>query len=150
MATSTTKIAGLPFVSRKYSVIERAGKAYVTTKGRRKFKTPSKTRRRIAAGLRRLKFPVLTGVAVGLPLFMASDAAGGFTQVFSARGGKLFGNAILGYYTGFSPLSSVKFDIRRMAVGLLPLVGLVMIKRFGVFRGINQNLSRMRIPLRLS
>lgn len=150
MATQGTKIAGLPFVPRKYSIVERAGKAYVTTKGHRRFKTPAKTRKRIAAGLRRMKFPMLTIAAIGIPVGTAVTQAGGLTNVFTLGGFRQFGSSLLGSYTGFNPISGTKFDIRRLGTGLAPLVALIAIRRLGVFRGVNNQLARMRIPLRLS
>ncbi len=149
MATQGTKIAGLPFVPRKYSIVERAGKAYVTTKGRRQYKAPAKVRRRIAAGLRRFKVPILTTFAVGVPLATAASWSGGFTKVFTTEGFKNFGGHLLGFYTGYNPnLANFKFE--RMTRGLFPLAALMIVKRFGIFNGINRQLGRLRIPLRLS
>nr|BDI55274.1 MAG: hypothetical protein [uncultured archaeon] len=152
MAEKTTKVVGLPYLPKKYSIVERGGKAYVTTKGHRRYKTPAKVRRRISAGLRRMKLPLLTIAAGGVPLYLAGTTAGGLTKVFTQRGSFVFGRELLSYYTGIYIESAnvIKFIPQRMMVGLLPLVGLMMIKRFGVFRGVNRSLGRMRIPLRLS
>lgn len=125
------------------------GKTYLVSKGRRKFKTPAKTRKKIAAGLRRVKWPVLTIAAVGLPLGMAVTNAGGLNRIFSAEGFKLFSNSMVAYYTGFSPLEK-NWDMGRLMYGLGPLLGVVAVRRLGVFRGVNNQLARMRIPLRLS
>ena len=149
MATQGTKIAGLPYVPRKYSIVERGGKAYVTTRGHRKYKTPAKVRGRIAAGLRRFKAPLLTIAAIGIPIGTAMTAAGSFNAIFSRGGFIRFGDSLMRSYTGFSPVKS-NFDIRRLGTGLAPLVVLMAVKRFGVFRGVNNQLARMRIPIRLS
>lgn len=149
MATQTTKIAGLPYVPRKYSVVERGGKAYVTTRGRRQYKTPAKTRKRIAAGLRRIKLPLLTMAAVGIPIGTAITRAGGMGRVFSTAGFTAFGNSLIMSYTGYSPVAK-NWRLERLMEGLLPLGALMVVRRLGVFRGVNNQLTRMRVPFRLS
>lgn len=149
MASQSTKIAGLPFIPKKYSVIERGGKAYVTTKGRKKYKTPAKVRRKMATAARRVKFPLLTIGAISVPVFGAVTHAGGVSRLASADGFKKFGSYLVSRYTGFYPIDG-SFNFARLGEGLAPLLAVFALNRSGVLKPVNSKLAKMRIPLRLS
>lgn len=127
------------------------GKTYLVSKGRRKYKTPARVRRSIAAGLRRFKAPLLSATVIGVPLFLAWKQAVGAGATFQTRS-FVFGRELLSYYTGIqiASNSTVKWIPSKMMVGLLPLIGLGLIKRFGLFKGVNTTLGRLRMPFRLS
>ena len=150
----SSKIAGLAVIPPGFkTIIGQGGKVFIQkkTRSRRRFKTSAKQRAAVRAGLRRFKIPVLTTVAVGIPLTLAVEAAGGTNKVFTMKGFKRFGNHLLGSYTGFQPLNENNlFQFSRMGRGLGPLIGLLGVRRFGIFRGINAKLTRMRIPISLS
>ena len=138
-----------PKLSGRERLVEVGGKVYRTNKGRRRYKTSAATRKKRAAALRRFKIPVLTTAAVGIPLFTALGRAG---NIGSVSGLKTFGREYLSYYTGvyINEGGGATFSFSRLATGVVPLVAVVIARRFGIFKGVNQQLGRMKIPLRLS
>lgn len=125
------------------------GKTYLTGKGRRRYKQSAATRKKRAAALRRFKIPVLSTAAVGIPLFTALGRAGSLNSV---AGWANFGREYLSYYTGvyIAEGGGATFSFSRLATGAVPLLAVVIARRFGIFKGVNQQLGRMKIPLRLS
>lgn len=150
MATST-KIKTVPDGHRLVTTPD--GTFYQKIKrSRKKYKTPKAARNKMSLAARRIRWPLLTMTAVGIPVITATTKAGGFNKIFTRTGSYIFGRELLSYYTGvfLSPVQAPKFQVEKLMMGLLPLLILGGVKRLGVFRGINQQLGRMRIPLRLS
>ena len=125
------------------------GKTYLTGKSRRRYKTPKAVRNKIAASARRLKIPVLTTAAVGIPFAFAFAAMQRHGGAGTAEGWKWFGSNLIAYYTGYAPMTN-DFDFKRLGYGLLPLVAVSLIRKSGITRTPNAMLAKMRIPLRLS
>ena len=129
-----------------YKIIE-------TTKGpmlqkskqsRKRYKTPAKVRRRIAAGIKRFKVPVLTTAAL---------IAGTWQPIQYAMNGawQQAGIMLLRNYTGVDATpGNVHFKFRYLLNGLVPLLGVGIVRKTGVFRSVNATLARNKIPLRLS
>ena len=120
------------------------GKSYMQekTRSRKKYKTPAKVRRKMAAAARRVKVPVLTLAALGVGTVPAFQM--GFAGNWAGAG-----DLILRNYTGFSVDGSFQFG--RMASGLLPLGMVFLINRTGILKPVNQKLAKIRgNPLRLN
>ena len=135
---------GLPTeLPRGKRIIVVNNKPYLTSKGRgKRYKTPAKVRRKIAAGLRRMYVPGLTvgALAIGLHKPVAEIFAGRWANA---------GNYMMTNYTGFNPVHQ-NWEFKRLFGGLIPLVGVMLINRWGILKPVNQKLARMRIPFRLS
>ena len=120
------------------------GKAYLTGKSRRRYKTPAAVRRKIAAGARRFKIPVLTTAAV---------AAGTWQpiQLLMQGQGQEAGRVLLRNYTGVDIQDgSAQFKFRYMLNGIVPLLVVGIVRKTGVFKQVNTTLAKSKIPLRLS
>lgn len=118
------------------------GKTYLTSKTRRRYKTPKSVRKKIAASARRIKIPVLTLGAL----------YGGFhLPIQRARGGDWKGasDALIWAYTGWNN-STQRFEMRGLARGIVPLLAVLIIRKSGVLKPFNQQLGKYKVPLRLS
>ncbi len=122
------------------------------TRRRRRFKLPAKTRQKMAASARRIKIPILTLVAVGIPIITAAGGAGGLTNALSSQKGFIkFGSQLLMKFTGINPQQpQTGFQFKQFMQGGGPLIALAILRRSGVFKGVNQQLGRARLPLRLT
>ena len=120
------------------------GKTYLTGKSRRRYKTPAAVRKKIAAGARRFKVPVLTTAAV---------AAGTWEPIKNLVQGNAqeAGRILLRNYTGVDIQDgSASFNFRYMLNGLVPILVVGLVRRTGVFKKVNTTLAKSKIPLRLS
>lgn len=130
-------------------VIAGDGKPYMQKKKRRRrrYKLSAKRRAQLRTAARRVKVPVLTGAAVGIPVIDALNYSKGRR-----------GMARLNYFLArlFESFTGVYIDPRGTgatfryqgaARGLVPLVVVTVLKRFRLFSGLNRILSRYRLPV---
>ena len=140
-----TKLKTLPAGHR---IVETAHGNYIQkVKRRRKtYKMPKAQRQKIAAAARKIKIPALTTAAVLTPTIKAWRNARALTGTDKLEE---FGCSMLAYYTGFYPKTG-DFKFSRLSYGLFPLLAVVVVRKLGVFKGVNSQLAKMKIPLRLS
>jgi len=115
----------------------------------KRFKTPLKVRKKIAAAARRFKLPILSVAAVGFPIGIAINKVGGIQGLFSAHGIETASASILRSFTGFDPRTG-SFSWEALGEGLLPATAVFVINKLGVLRPINRALGRTRMPFRLN
>lgn len=153
----TKTIAGMKVIPAGFRPVTLPdGSVALQRKGRRRRPRLSpQARRRIAAAARRFKVPVLTVGAQlpwAIPFISAIMREGGAALNGDENAQRSIANKIIAPFTGivFNAGWKPQFVPRRMLQGLAPNLALMFIKRTGVFRGINQKLARMRIPVRLT
>ena len=146
-----TKLKTLPA---GHKIIETAHGNYIQKQKKRKrtYKMPKAQRQKIAAAARRFKFPILTGAAVGLPIIISVDKAGGMSNLFTRSGMFKFSREMLASYTGvfIEGGGGVAFVPHLMLRGLVPIAIVAAVNRLGLLKTANQKLAKTRLPLRLS
>lgn len=145
------KISSLERIPRGFRLQETTAGTFLVPKSKKgKSKMPKEQRDRIRAAARKMKVPLLTAAAIGVPVFSAMKFAkeqGGDFQ----RKAFMFSREILSSYTGIQVSSdgTTTFKLERMQKGLLPLAILTGVKRLGIFRGANTGLTKARLPFLL-
>lgn len=131
-------------------IVTQVGNELVLTKKKRsvrRFKTSKKTRDKISRAARKFKIPIITGAAIALPLAIAITE--GMKPAANSEKVKAFSRNILNSYTGIDIVER-NFKLSRMATGTLPLIGAMIARRSGLFKGANRALSRLKVPVSLS
>lgn len=140
--STVAKIPRLP--PRTRIVVGADGKSYLTGKSRRRYKTPAAVRKKIAAGARRFKIPILTTAAV---------AAGTAQPIMMLLQGnpQEAGRTLLRNYTGVDIQDgSATFRVQYLLQGVVPLLAVALVRRTGIFKKANTMLAKSKIPFRLS
>lgn len=159
MATAKQLMIVPPGFRIKTAVIDGEAQSVLVAKTTRNGpKTPKKVRERIAASLRKIKIPILTGIAQ-LPWVLPTIGFG-----FNALTKRRWDDAIkaasspLSAFTGVvmtptsttQPTFTISWQPQEMVRGIVPNGIVWLINKSGMFRGINQKLARTRLPIRLN
>ena len=143
-------VSKLKTIPSGYRVKETSAGTFLVKKTRSRSRKLSKRQRMaISKAAKKFKLPVLT-LGVQLPWLSKS------VEVFGANGSNLKAlkyvgeQVILPSFTGIhiDSAGNATFDLKNLYLGLLPNVLLYGVSKTGVFRGINRNLSKMKLPLR--
>lgn len=124
------------------------------TRRRRRYKMSAKQRKKIAAAARRFKIPVLTAAALApTALAAAQDFQFGLQQGGVIRGLNGALASILASFTGIVykiDQNKVEFQPNLMLRGLVPFAGVTLIKKTGILKGAQRQVSRLKLPISLS
>ncbi len=135
----------LQVIPKGHRVTNVGGQNFLVTKtrSRRKFKLPKKTRDRMRASARKIKFPIVQGTMIGYGVLDAGQAAMAHSSTMSGKI-RRFADVLFKNYTGWDNTRN-QFKISN-AKGLLGVGAWTIVSKTGIFGMANRLLGRYNVP----